>query len=108
MQTPIIGVYAAVSVGKVIGDARGNREGLFTLTLMQRPGGSSDNYGGYKEVHCEHVPVHVEPENLITPSGRIDSENWEDAKTHWDMDDGGPWELREENGVYVIEAYNSD
>lgn len=99
METQTIGVFAAVSVSK----SMNNKE--YSLTVMQRPGGPDDPYGGYEEVSSEHVPRGLDPEDVVTPDGVIAYDDWEDAQTYWSEDDGGPWEVREENGAYVIEQW---
>lgn len=96
-----IGVYAAFSVGKWQ-----NEDGPqdYSLTLMQRPGGPDDPYGGYKEVTSqvrEHVPLHLD-------EVRFDGEKVEYGDGHqsyYDQDDGGPYRLVSvEDGVAVLET----
>lgn len=96
-----VGVFAAFSVGKWQDNDEG--KGQHTLTLMRRPGGPDDPYGGYKEVTAlvrEHIPLHLD-------EVRLDGEKveYERGKSYYDEDNGGPYRVfAAEDGVVEIET----
>lgn len=100
MDEKPIGVFAAFSVGKWQ-----NEDGPqdYSLTLMQRPGGPDDPYGGYKEVTPdvrEHVPLHLD--EVRFDGGKVEFGDGE--QSYFDEDDGGPYRVfPAEDGVIEIE-----
>jgi len=94
-----VGVYAAFSVGKW----QGTDDDKYSLTLMQRPGGPDDPYGGYKEVTSqtrEHVPLELD---AVMFNGE-QVEFGDGKQSYFDESDGGPYRVwPAEDGVVRVE-----
>lgn len=94
----VIGVYAAFSVGKWQ-----NPDGPqdYSLTVMQRPGGDGDPYGGYKEDASalgREIPLHID--EVRFEGEKVDPE---EGQSYYDEDDGGPYEVTSpEDGVIEV------
>lgn len=91
-----IGVFAAFSVGKW------NNADDYSLTVMQRPGGPDDPYGGYKEAKPDGIPLHID--EVRFEGEKVEYEKDGDMKSYWDESDGGPYRVYPpQDGVIEIE-----